>query len=350
MKIIFMGTPDFAAAPLEALIKEGYEVVLAVTQPDREKGRGKAIAMSPVKECALKYGIPVFQPVKIRTEESVAKLREYEADLFVVAAFGQILTKEILTMPRLGCVNIHASLLPKYRGASPIQWAILNGEEKTGITIMQMDEGIDTGDILFQKEIPIEDTDTGESLFDKLTKLGADALLEALPGIADGSLTPVAQDDSLATHVGKIDKEMGLIDWSMDAKVIERYVRGLNSWPSAYTTVRGKTLKIWKSSVAKMTGMSENGRLSESVSRPEKQAENAKDSERMGEFAGGAFGERSAGIPGTILSVTKNDFTVLAGKGALLVSEVQLEGKKRMSVHDFLLGFDLSEGTILGKD
>ncbi|MCR5503825.1 MAG: methionyl-tRNA formyltransferase [Lachnospiraceae bacterium] len=324
MKIVFMGTPDFAASPLEALVEAGYEVVLAVTQPDREKGRGKALSMSPVKECALKYGIPVFQPVKIRMEEAVSKLREYEADLFVVAAFGQILSREILEMPRLGCVNIHASLLPKYRGASPIQWAILNGEEKTGITIMRMDEGVDTGDILYRKEIRIEKEETGGSLFDKLTKLGADALLEALPGIENGSLKGQAQEEAEATHVGKIEKEMGRIDWGRKASLIERSVRGLNPWPSAYTTIRGKTLKIWKSREANMTDVSENVSGSGLSVKEER--------------------------PGCVLSVTKNEFTVLTGEGALMVLEVQLEGKKRMSVHDFLLGFELAPGIVLGTD
>ena len=245
MKIVYMGTPDFAVRPLEELIAAGHEITLVVTQPDREKGRGKAVAMTPVKECALKHGIPVFQPVKIREEESVRKLSEVPADLFVVAAFGQILPRQVLEMPRYGCVNIHASLLPKYRGAAPIQWAILNGDRETGITIMQMGEGLDDGDILLQKKIPIAPDETGDGLFDKLMILGAEAIVEAVPLIESKSLTPLRQDEEKATHVKKITKEMGRIDWRLPASEIERRVRALDSWPSAYTSVNGKVLKIW---------------------------------------------------------------------------------------------------------
>ena len=308
MKIVFMGTPDFAVAPLEALIENGHEVTLCVTQPDRMKGRGKEISMSPVKECALKHNIPVFQPEKIKAKEAVEELQKYEADIFVVAAFGQILSEEILYMPRLGSVNIHASLLPKLRGAAPIQWSILDGDENTGVTIMQMAKGLDTGDILSQSIVPIEE-DTGESLFDKLSLEGAKLLIETLPKLERGEITPIKQNEAKATYAQKITKEMGLINWNEDAAKIERYVRGLNSWPSAYTTCAGKTLKIWKS----------------------------------------ALRESNGSKPGTIEAVSANDFTVATGNGALCISEVQLEGKKRMSVHDFLLGYSLSEGTVLGE-
>ncbi len=314
MKIVYMGTPDFAVEPLEELIRAGHEITMVITQPDREKGRGKAVVMSPVKECALRHGIPVFQPVKIREEESVRKLSEVPADLFVVAAFGQILPESILKMPRFGCVNIHASLLPKYRGAAPIQWAILNGDQETGITIMQMGIGLDDGDILLQKKIAIGQGETGDGLFEKLKFLGAKALLEAIPLIESGSITPVKQDEEKATHVKKITKEMGKIDWTLPADRIERSVRALNSWPSAYTSVNGKSLKIWNSSVVNMTDVSQN------------------DME-----------------PGTVISVKKDSFTVLTGTDALMIHEVQLEGKKRMNVHDFLLGFSLTEGMILGS-
>ena len=310
MKIIYMGTPDFAVAPLEALIDKGHQIVLVVTQPDREKGRGKELAMSPVKECALKHGIEVFQPLKIREEESVNYLRRYDADICVVAAFGQIVSEEILNMPKYGCVNIHASLLPKYRGAAPIQWAILNGEKVTGVTIQQMAKGIDTGDILYQKEIPITEEDTGESMFDKLMYLGAEMIAEFMPLLESGKIIPTPQDESEATHVGKISKELGHINWQDDAAKIERYVRGLNSWPSAYTMLNGKTLKIWKSKVTHMS-------------------------------------EKQSATPGTITAVTKDSFEVATGKGCLCVYEIQLEGKKRMSVHDFLLGFKIEEGTVL---
>lgn len=313
MRIIYMGTPDFAVAPLEKLIENGYEVVLVVTQPDREKGRGRGIAQSPVKECALKHGIEVFQPIKIREAQNVEFLKKYDADIFIVAAFGQILSEELLNMPKFGCINIHASLLPKYRGSAPIQWAILNGDSVTGVTIMQMAKGVDTGDILSQKSIPITSEDTGESLFDKLMYLGADLLIETLPSIESGEIIPIKQDESQAVHVGKLSTEMGRIDWSMDAEVLERYVRGLNSWPSAYTTINGKTLKIWQS---KVTDVSEN----------------AKDD-----------------IPfGTIIAVGKDSFTVKCRNGALEVYSLQLEGKKRMSAHDFMLGYEIKAGQKLG--
>lgn len=313
MKIIYMGTPDFAVEPLKALIENGHEVLLVVTQPDKQKGRGKAIAMSPVKECALSYDIPVFQPDKIRQEECVNKLKEYDADIYVVAAFGQILSEEILNIAKYGCINIHASLLPKLRGAAPIQWSILNGDEYTGVTIQQMAKGVDTGDILSVKELKITDEDTGEGLFDKLMYLGADLLIETLPKIEDGSITPTPQDESLATHASKITKEMGEINFDNDARFIERYVRGLNSWPSAYTYLNDKVLKIWKSKVI-------NDDLSDND------------------------------IPnGTIIKVNKDSIIVKTGNGNLAVYELQLEGKKRMNVHDFLLGYKLEEGIILGK-
>lgn len=313
MKIVYMGTPDFAVEPLEAIIKAGHEVVAVVTQPDRVKGRGQEVSQSPVKECALKYNLKVLQPEKIRKSEWVSELAKLEADIFVVAAFGQILSKEILMMPRFGCINIHASLLPKYRGAAPIQWCILNGEEYTGVTIQQMAEGVDTGDILLKESIPIEDKDTGNSLFDKLMHLGADMIVRVLPMIENGSVTHVPQNEDEATHVGKISKDLGLVNWSDEAEKIERYVRGLNSWPSAYTVLNGKTLKIWESEVENI----EN----ESV---------------------------SVLVPGTVAQIDSESFTVICGKGFLKIKQVQLEGKKRMNVHDFLLGYHIEEGTKLG--
>ena len=245
MKIVFMGTPDFAVGALEALIKAGHEITAVVTQPDKAKGRSAQLTFPPVKECAVKYGIPVFQPRRIKTPEAVEELKKYPADVYVVAAFGQILSQEILDMPRFGSLNIHASLLPKYRGASPIQNVILNGEEKTGVTIMQMDAGIDTGDMLYQKEIDIERTDTFETLHDKLMVLGGKAIVEALPLLEQGELEPVSQDEELSCHAPLITKEMGRLDFKQDAYTLELKVRGMNPWPSAYTTYRGKQLKIW---------------------------------------------------------------------------------------------------------
>lgn len=307
MKIIFMGTPDFAAMALEKLISVGHEITLVVTQPDKEKGRGKQVQKSDVKLVAEKYDIPVFQPVKIKTEESVEVLRGYEADIFVVAAFGQILSKEILDMPKYGCVNIHASLLPKLRGAAPIQWSIIDGDEKTGVTIQQMDVGLDTGDILAVKEVVIADDETGGSLFDKLAIAGADLIAETLPLIEAGEITPVPQDESLSTYAKKLSKDMGIIDWNMSAVAIERLIRGCSPWPSSYSGIGGKTLKIWKARV------SEN-----------------------------------KATPGQVVEVTKDTITIGCGEGALVVEEVQLEGKKRMSVHDFLLGYHIAVGDLLG--
>ena len=198
MKIIYMGTPDFAVGPLEAMIQAGHEILLVVTQPDKKKGRGKELQLTPVKECALKHGIEVFQPVKIKTEESVEKLREYDADIFVVAAFGQLLSKEILDMPKYGCVNIHASLLPKYRGAAPIQWVILDGEKETGVTIMKMDVGLDTGDMMIKEVVPIAEKETGETLHDKLSEAGSSLIVKALDLMEKGEITLEKQDDSLS--------------------------------------------------------------------------------------------------------------------------------------------------------
>lgn len=311
MKVVFMGTPDFAVGALEKIIEAGHEVTLVVTQPDREKGRGKELAFSPVKECAVKHGIDVFQPLKIRLPENVEELKKYEADVFVVAAFGQILSKEILDMPKFGCINIHASLLPKYRGASPIAWSILNGDEETGVTIMQMNEGMDTGDILLQRAIPIDKKETTEGLFDKLMVLGADMIVEALDKLSKGELKAVPQDDSLATKVGKMDKTFGLIDWNEAAEVIERKIRGLYSWPSAYTFIKGKRLKVYDGEVIKA--------------------------------------EISGKEPGSIVKVEKDSFTVMTGKDALKISDIQIEGKRRMAVKEFLLGYPLNEGDTLSN-
>jgi len=309
MKVVFMGTPDFAVGALESIIQAGHEVTCVVTQPDKPKGRGKEVQISPVKACALKYDLPVFQPVKIRTEESVAALREYEADIFVVAAFGQILSKEILDMPRFGCVNIHASLLPKYRGAAPIQWAVIDGEEETGVTIQQMNEGVDTGDILSQEIIKLDKKETGASLFDKLAICGAELIVSTLAEIEKGSLTPVKQDESKATHAKKLQKEIGRLDFSQDAIVLERKIRGLNSWPSAYTHFKGKTLKIWDADVIEKNSLSFK-----------------------------TYGE--------VCEVNKDSFVIQTGNGMLQINEVQLEGKKRMDVKSFLLGYTIEKGMV----
>lgn len=323
MKIVYMGTPDFAVAPLEALIKAGHQISAVVTQPDKQKGRGKEVQMTPVKECALKYGIPVFQPVKIKEKEAIKKLKEYSADLFVIAAFGQILSEEILNMPQFGCINIHASLLPAYRGAAPIQWVILNGEAKTGVTIMQMEKGLDTGDMLLKVEIDIDPKETGESLHDKLMEAGARLIVEALPKLERGELVPKKQDDSLSSYAPRLTKAMGLIDWNKEAAEIERLIRGLNSWPSAYTYYNGKTLKIWEADVI-----------------PVDNKENSAQTD----------GENNAVRPGTICRIGKDHFDIACGKDLLRIHSLQLEGKKRVSVKDFLLGYQLEPGSQLGAD
>ncbi len=311
MKIVFMGTPDFSVGALEALIQAGHEITAVVTQPDKPKGRGKEMQYPAVKECALKYGLPVFQPIKIKTPEAVAQLKTYEADIYVVAAFGQILSREILEIPRLGCVNIHASLLPKYRGAAPIQWAIIGGESKSGVTIMQMNEGLDTGDMLYTKEVEITPEETGESLHDKLMYTGAKAIVEALVLLEAGKLTPVKQDDSQSCYAKMLKKSMGEVDWTKRAAEIDRLIRGLTPWPSAYTYFNGKQLKIFKA-----------------VPKEEKIEQ----------------GEMQMAVPGTIIAKDKDSVTVKTGQGSLRIESLQLEGKKRMSVHDFLLGYTLEIG------
>lgn len=309
MKIIYMGTPDFAVAPLEAIIRAGHEVTAVVTQPDKQKGRGKEVQMTPVKVCAIAHGIPVLQPAKIKAAEAVSELSRYPADIFVVAAFGQFLSEEILTMPRFGCVNIHASLLPAYRGAAPIQWAVINGEEKTGVTVQQMAKGMDTGDMLLKKEVIIAPDETGESLHDKLMEAGAELIVEALPLIERGEITPVKQDEDLASYAPKLTKDMGLLNFNSDALSLERLIRGLNSWPSAYTMYKGKTLKIWEAQVLK---------------------------------------DNQGKAPGEIMEVDREYFDVAAKEGALRIRSLQLEGKKRMLVKDFLLGYEISPGMKLG--
>ena len=308
MKVIFMGTPDFAVGTLEALIEAGHEVVLAVTQPDKPKGRGKEMQYTPVKECALKHDIPVFQPIRVREAECIEELRKYNADIMVVVAFGQILPKEILEMCTYGCVNVHASLLPKYRGSAPIQWAIIDGEEVTGVTTMQMDEGLDTGDMLLKTEIPIELKETGGSLFDKLAQAGAKLCVETLEALQDGTVTPIPQGETTTAYAKMLNKELGNIDWSKSAIEIERLIRGLTPWPSAYTNWNDKVMKIWDAEVSDI----------------DVEMEEAK--------------------PGTIVKVEKDAFYVQTGEGLLKVCELQIPGKKRMDAGAFLRGYQVKVG------
>lgn len=312
MRIVFMGTPDFAVGALKALTEAGHEVLAVVTQPDKAKGRSGRLQFPPVKEFAASRGIPVLQPVRIKTPGVVEELKRLDAQVYIVAAFGQLLSQEILDIPPCGCLNIHASLLPKYRGASPIQHVILNGEKKTGITIMQMDAGLDTGDILYTKETEIEDTDTYETLHDRLMNLGGEAVVEALSLLEQGKLTPVKQQDQESCYAPLLQKAMGRIDFQQDAFVIDRQIRAMTPWPGACTGYKGKQLKLWKASPLRKNP-DENGPL-----------------------------------PGTIEKVEKDYIQVSCGGNALCIHEMQLEGKKRMTARDFLLGVKMQPGERLG--
>lgn len=249
MRIVFMGTPDFSVPALKALVEAGHQVIAVVTQPDKPKGRGKEVQMTPVKIQAMEYGIPVYQPAKVREASFVEVLKGLEADVYVVIAFGQILPKAVLELPKYGCINIHASLLPKYRGAAPIQWCVIDGERETGITTMMMDVGLDTGDMLEKAVIPIEEKETGGSLHDKLSMAGGDLILSTLKKLEEGTLVRTPQTDEGTCYAKMLTKSLGDIDWNQDAVSIERLIRGLNPWPSAYTMWNGKTIKIWAADV-----------------------------------------------------------------------------------------------------
>lgn len=309
MKIVFMGTPEFAVPCLQKIIDEGHEVSAVVTQPDKPKGRGKKLAMPPVKELALKYEIDVYQPVKAREESFVEKLKEINPELIVVVAFGQILPKSILDIPKFGCVNVHASLLPKYRGAAPLNWVIINGEEKTGVTTMYMDVGLDTGDMILKSEIPLDDEITAGELHDKMMVQGAEVLKDTIDLISKGEAPREKQNDEETCYSPIMDKSLGNIDWSKSATDIHNLIRGVNPWPSAYTTYDKQTMKIWKTKVL--------DKLSEKT-------------------------------PGTILSVDKNGIEVSTGDKVLQISEIQMSGKKRMIVSEYIKGNDISTGIVLG--
>lgn len=309
MRVIFMGTPDFSVGTLEALIQAGHQVVLAVTQPDKPRGRGGKRQFPPVKETALEHGIPVFQPRKVREPENIEELRKYQADVIVVVAFGQILPREILELTPYGCINVHASLLPSYRGAAPIQWAVINGETVSGVTTMQMDEGLDTGDMLLKTEVPLEPEETGGSLHDKLAAAGASLCVRTLKALEEGTVTPKKQGESPTAYASMLKKEMGEIRWEEPAISIERLIRGLNPWPSAYTGWQDKTMKIWEAEVLE---------------------------------------EDSGQEPGTVVRVDKDGFLVQTGKGLLKVTALQIPGKKRMEADAFLRGYSMEPGEKLG--
>ncbi|MDF2820774.1 MAG: methionyl-tRNA formyltransferase [Clostridiales bacterium] len=310
MKVVFMGTPDFAVPTLVELVNAGHDVVAVITQPDKPKGRGNLMQFPPVKEKALEYNIPIYQPTKVRAPEFVDFLTQIAPDIIVVAAFGQILSKSIIDLPKYGCINVHASLLPRYRGAAPIQWAVINGEEVAGVTIMHMDVGIDTGDMISKASVTVDKDDTGGSLQDKLSLIGSKLLIETLPMLENGTSNRTKQCEEDSTYFSMLRKELGNIEWSKSAVEIERLIRGLNPWPSAYTTIDGKTLKIWKADVIDKDYDAE---------------------------------------PGTLVEVEKDLIIVQTGNKCLALIDLQLEGKKRMTVDSFLRGYKVNKYTILRK-
>ena len=314
-RIVFMGTPAFAVPSLKALLDRGENVVCVVTQPDRPKGRGRKIMMPPVKELALKASIPVLQPESIRGGEFLAELRQYNPDIIGLTAYGNILPENIINLPPLGTINVHGSLLPKYRGAAPIQWALINGETETGITIMQMDKGVDTGDILLQEKLPIGPEDTAGSLSGKLAELGGKALGAALDLLRLDRLNPTQQNNNLASLAPLLNKEDGLVNWLHSAVQISCQIRGLDPWPTTYTTLSGKRLRLFSPEVADKSLC-----LGCSISEP-----------------------------GIICTANRDGLLITTGDGCLLIKEIQAEGSRRMSVEAFLSGHTIQSGTLLGQ-
>ena len=309
-----MGTPEFALPSLKVLLDKGENVVCVITQPDRGKGRGRKVLPSPVKELALQAGIPVLQPERVKGDDFHAELRQIEPDIIVLTAYGKILPGRIINLPPLGTINVHGSLLPKYRGAAPIQWALINGEEETGITIMQMDEGVDTGDILLQEKLPIAPDDTAGTLSVKLAELGARALGRTLDLLRRDKLKPAKQDEKLASLAPLLKKEDGLVDWTLSAARISCLLRGLDPWPATYTTLSGKRLRLFSPEV---------------VSKDTCQD---------------IFSE-----PGTVCRADRNGLLVTTGQGCVLIKEIQPEGARRMVVHAFISGKPIQSGTVLGQ-
>lgn len=303
MNIVYMGTPEFAVLPLKKIIDSGYNVIGVFTQPDKPKGRGYVLTPPPVKECALKYNIPVYQPKSMKDGEALEILKGLSPDIIVVAAYGKILPKEILELPKYGCLNIHASLLPKYRGAGPIQWCIINGENKSGVTIMQMAEGLDTGDMLIKSETEIGENETADELHDRLSVIGSEIIIDALKKLEKGLLKPEKQDDSISSYAPMLTKKLCPIDWNKSAREIHNQVRGLNSWPVAVANVNGKKVKIYSTRVSE-----KNGNV------------------------------------GSVIST--NPLTVACGSGSVEIYELQPEGKKRMKSDDFIRGYRIDENTV----
>jgi methionyl-tRNA formyltransferase len=311
LRIIFAGTPDFAARHLQALINSEHQIVGVYSQPDRPAGRGKKLKASEVKALALEHDLPVFQPQSLKTDEALEELNSLNADIMIVVAYGLILPKAILDAPRLGCLNVHGSILPRWRGAAPIQRAIWAGDQQTGVTIMQMDEGLDTGDMLHISRCPIDNTETSASLYTKLAELGPDALIDTINRLANGEITPEPQNDTDANYAKKLSKDEANIDWSMDAEQIERNIRAFNPWPVCFTQMSGNTVKIYQANVVEQSGAA-----------------------------------------GTVLASDKNGIVVACGKHALSIGELQPQGKKPMAINDFLNGRSdwVTPGTVLGEN
>lgn len=311
LRIIFAGTPDFAARHLQALINSEHQIVGVYSQPDRPAGRGKKLKASEVKALALEHNLPVFQPQSLKTADALEALKSLNADIMIVVAYGLILPKAVLNAPRLGCLNVHGSILPRWRGAAPIQRAIWAGDQQTGVTIMQMDEGLDTGDMLHISRCSIDSTETSASLYTKLAELGPDALINTINRLANGDITPESQNDADANYAKKLSKDEANIDWSMDAEQIERNIRAFNPWPVCFTQMSGNTVKIYQANVVEQSGAA-----------------------------------------GTVLASDKNGIIVACGKHALSISELQPQGKKPMAINDFLNGRSewVTPGTILGEN
>jgi methionyl-tRNA formyltransferase len=305
LRVIFMGTPEFACPTLQKLVDRSEQVVAVVTQPDRPKGRGQRLMPPPVKELAVRHQIPVYQPVKVRDPEFVEIIRSLAPDVIVVVAFGQILPKSLLDIPPLGCINVHASLLPRYRGAAPLNWCIINGETETGVTTMLMDVGLDTGPMLLKQSTPVDRNENIVSLHDRMSTMGAELLSETLDGLAAGTIVPQEQEGSQSCYAAMFKKEDGRIDWNRDAGSIHNQVRGLAAWPVAYTFLDDQVLKVYRTRVASGNG-----------------------------------------LPGTVLQADKQGIEVACQKGSLIIEELQLAGKKRLEAASFLAGYTITAGKL----
>lgn len=325
MRVVYMGTPDFAVNTLDVIVKAGHEVMLVVTQPDKAKGRSGKLVYTAVKEKAVELELPVAQPEKVREEVFMEQLEQLNPDVIVVVAFGQILPERILNIPKYGCINVHASLLPAYRGAAPIQWAVIDGLEETGVTTMYMEKGLDTGDIILQSRLKLAEDETGGSLFERLADEGAQLLIKTLEQLEQGIATRTKQDDSKSSYAKMLTKDMGKLDFSRDAKSLECLIRGVDPWPGAFTKLQGKNLKIFKAEV-----MSEEEIIA--IHKQDCYAQKDRND-----------------LIGVILTVDKKSFVIGCANGGLRILDLQLEGKKRMHTSAFLLGYNLQEGTVLGE-